>query len=57
MRSLKHLEKYSPEWDEVMNLELEVVANAYNYEDGKKCKYPNPMYSIKLPNDMTAMRL
>ena len=56
MRSLKHLEKYSPEWDEVMNLELEVVANAYNYIDGKKV-WSKPMYSIKLPNDMTGMRL
>jgi hypothetical protein len=56
MRSLKHLEKYSPEWDEVMNLELEVVANAYNYKDGKKV-WSKPMYSIKLPNDMTGMRL
>ena len=56
MRSLKHLEKYSPEWDEVMNLELEVVANAYNYIDGEKV-WSKPMYSIKLPNDMTGMRL
>ena len=56
MRSLKHLKKYSPEWDEVMNLELEVVANAYNYIDGKKV-WSKPMYSIKLPNDMTGMRL
>ena len=56
MRSLKHLKQYSPEWDEVMNLELEVVANAYNYEDGVKTKYPFPMFSIALPNDMTGMR-
>ena len=56
MRSLKHLKNYTPEWDEVMNLELEVVANAYNYIDGKKV-WSKPMYSIKLPNDMTGMRL
>ena len=39
-----------------MNLELEVVANAYNYEDGVETKYPFPMFSIALPNDMTGMR-
>jgi hypothetical protein len=57
MRSLKHLKNYTPEWDEVMNLELEVVANAYNYKDGEKSAYPKPIYSIKLPNDMTGMEL
>lgn len=43
-----------------MNAELEIVVDAYNYnEDGKfkKDLYLNPKYSIKLPNDMTGMEL
>ena len=32
MKSLKNLEKYSQEWYEIMNLELEIVQDAYNYD-------------------------
>lgn len=58
MKSLKNLKKYSQEWDEVMNLELEIVQDAYNYDEhGKKDDYlSNPVYSIKIPNYCTGYK-
>jgi hypothetical protein len=47
MFDLKEITKYSEEYDEAMNAELEIVKNAYDREG----------YSIKLPNKMTGMRL
>ena len=58
MKNLKNLKKYSQEWDEVMNLELEIVQDAYNYDEhGKKDDYlSNPVYSIKIPNYCTGYK-
>lgn len=58
MKSLKNLKKYSQEWDEVMNLELEIVQDAYNYDEhGKKNDYlSSPIYSIKIPNYCTGYK-
>jgi hypothetical protein len=49
MFDLKEITKYSEEYDEAMNAELEIVKNAYDGAWGG--------YSIKLPNKMTGMRL
>tara|TARA_R100001143_G_C3301107_1_gene105648 strand:+ start:34 stop:393 length:360 start_codon:yes stop_codon:yes gene_type:complete len=47
MKDLKGVEKYSEEYDLIMDLEMQVVANAYDTEG----------YSIKLPNDITGMSI
>lgn len=44
--------KYSTEWDEVMNAELEVVRHAY-FES----IWAEFMYSVKLPNSMTNLKM
>lgn len=44
----KH-EKYSPEWDELMNRELQIVKGAYGYDDY--------LWSFTIPNEATEMKL
>ena len=63
------LVKYSPEYDELMNTHLEIIEDVYNYDAPKDEKdYVEdtcmtvktgsyPKYSIKLPNEMTGLRL
>ena len=36
MVKFKNCKQYSEEWDVLMNLELQIVKNAYNYEYDKK---------------------
>lgn len=57
MKNFLCVTKYSDEYDEFMNVELEIVKDAYNYDEknGRQDNYPE--YSIKLPNKMTGMRL
>ena len=50
-KSLKNIEKYSFEHDEIMNLELEIIEGA----NDEHSRLPN--YSIKIPNSLTNMRL
>jgi len=52
-KSLKNIEKYSFEYDQLMNLDLEIIEGAYDSED--KDWLPN--YSIKIPNRLTNMEL
>ena len=63
MVKFKNCKQYSEEYDLLMNLELQIVKNAYNYEYDKKTdepigkkKWQYPKYSIKLPNLMTGFR-
>lgn len=45
MKTLNNLEKYTPEYDNVMNTHLEVIHGAYGSDFGE--------YSIKIPNELT----
>jgi hypothetical protein len=56
MRTLKNLEQYTPEWDVMMNAELEIVEHVYNYKNGVENRYPSPKYSIKIPNNCTGYK-
>ncbi len=68
-KTYKGLKKYSPEYDSVMNKHLEIIEDVYNYDAPKDeknyvedtcmtVKYGSyPKYSIKLPNEMTGLRL
>ena len=51
INTLKNLEQYTPEWDVIMNAELEIVEDAYNYKNGVEKRYLSPKYSIKIPNN------
>ena len=64
MKKLTDVKKYSKKYDNIMNLELEVVENAYNTEHDRETNEAvgfkedyllSPKYSIKLPNDITGM--
>tara|TARA_R100001510_G_C7515824_1_gene113478 strand:+ start:149 stop:565 length:417 start_codon:yes stop_codon:yes gene_type:complete len=62
IKTLQNLKKNSPEYDAVMNAELEVVESAHNFEYDRKTDepigrtdYPFPRYSVKIPNEMTGM--
>tara|TARA_R100000234_G_scaffold24611_1_gene14229 strand:- start:205 stop:600 length:396 start_codon:yes stop_codon:yes gene_type:complete len=60
MKDFKNVTYYTKEYDALMNAELEIVKNVYNYDrDGAKEKdyLLFPKYSIKLPNKMTGLRL
>ena len=67
MKSYKGLKEYSAEYDALMNTHLEIIQDAYNYTNGtKRPSYLSvkkedyllyPRYSIKLPNNMTGLRL
>lgn len=65
MVKFKNCKQYSEEYDLLMNLELQIVKNAYNYEYDKKTDEPigkdkilqYPKYSIKLPNLMTGLEI
>ena len=53
MKTLKNLEHYTPEWDDKMDAELEIVKDAYNYDKDGQIKEDyllHPKYSIKIPN-------
>lgn len=52
-RKVDTTEKYSPEYDSLMNAELEVISGAYNH-DGKN--YYPPL-SVKIPNKFTGMKM
>jgi hypothetical protein len=56
MKTLKNLEHYTPEWDDKMDAELEIVQDAYNYDKEGQIKEDYllyPKYSIKIPNYCT----
>ena len=62
IKTLENLKKHSPEYDAVMNAELEVVESAYNFEQDRKTDEPigsrdssYPRYSVKIPNEITGM--
>jgi len=61
MKELKGIEHYTPEYDDVMSAELEIIKDAYNYEKygirEKAGFLLYPKYSIKLPNKMTGLSL
>ena len=52
-KSLKNIEKYSFEYDEIMNLELDIIEGAN--DSHSRDWLPN--YSIKIPNSLTNMTL
>ena len=52
-KSLTNIQAYTPEHDQIMRLELEIVKNAYN--ENKKNWLPS--YSIKIPNTLTDMKI
>ena len=54
MKDLINVEKYSREYHEGMNAELEIIKNAYN--TAKELRY-KPAYSIKIPNELTEMKI
>tara|TARA_Y100000114_G_scaffold146535_1_gene157328 strand:+ start:457 stop:852 length:396 start_codon:yes stop_codon:yes gene_type:complete len=60
VKDYKDVTHYTDRYDDLMNTELEIVKNVYNYDkDGAKqddyLLYPK--YSIKLPNKMTGLRM
>jgi len=54
IKDLINVEKYSREYDEALNAELEIIKNAYN---AKEKSYREPLYSIKIPNELTETKI
>tara|TARA_R110000737_G_scaffold232027_1_gene245501 strand:- start:960 stop:1355 length:396 start_codon:yes stop_codon:yes gene_type:complete len=50
MRSLVKIEKYTPEYDELMDAPLELMHGVYGYVDENK-------YSIKIPNELAKVTM
>lgn len=56
MKTTKNLDLYTPEWDAIMDTELEIVVDAYNYDKDGQTKEDYlllPKHSIKIPNYCT----
>jgi hypothetical protein len=59
MKSLKNLKHYTTEWDAIMDTELEIVEDAYNYDAEGNLEEDyllKPKYSIKIPNCCTGYK-